>query len=279
LQPCLSAGSLDVYALVSKIALRTMAEYIGLQVEEITLIRRLIDAYYRREAGHQGTTTRGLQALEEVSTYIRQLIRHYRANPPATSSHISSWLQCNVDNRAMSEDEIFFSIFALVITGTDTLPLTTAATLYYLSLDSAAMDEVRGNPDLIPRVFAEAARFDQPTNILGRVLTEDVVMHGKAMKKGQAVLFLYASANRDEREFEQADQFQLHRNARRNLSFGAGLHFCLGQHLAKMVGRVILEELFSQLGEFEVDRTASKRVFGEFLQGFCQLPIHFGPRP
>ncbi|MAA88028.1 MAG: hypothetical protein CME39_10290 [Haliea sp.] len=279
LQPHLQQGSLNVNALVSAVALQTIANYIGLEFDEIIYIRRLIDTYYTREPGHKGTTANGMRAFQEASTFIHQLIAKYRQQPAAQGSHIHAWMQSAIDDARMTDDEIFFSIFALVITGSDTLPLTVAATLYYLSLDDANLGAVRDDNTLIPNAFAEAARIDQPTNILGRVLSEDVEMHGKTMKQGQPVLFLYASANRDEREFDAPEQFQLHRKSRRSLSFGAGQHFCLGQHLARLEGRVILEELFTQLGDFSVQRDQSKRIFGEFLQGFCYLPITFKPLP
>lgn len=277
LAPLLAQGELDVYRLASRVALRTIAGYIGLSFEQITHIRALIDAFYHREPGHRGTTPAGLAAFEEAARYIHQLVEDCRRHGAPANSHIDAWLRADIDGEPMSDEAIFFSVFALVITGSDTLPLTVAATLYYLSQQPEAMREVRENPALAANAFAEAARLDQPTNILGRVLTDDLELHGKTLHKGQAVLFLYASANRDEREFDSPDTYQLHRQARRNLSFGAGLHFCLGQHLAKLEGRVILEELFANLGDFQVDRDGSRRIFGEFLQGFNYLPVTFTP--
>ena len=276
LKPCLTTGELDVYAVASKVALHTIADFIGLEYQEIEKIRKLINIFYLRKPGHMGTTEEGFKAFAEARLYILELLEKYRQNPPADSSHIHTWLHANIDNRAMDQEALFFSIAAMTITGSDTLPLTTAATIYYLS-EAAQLATVRENPALIPSAFAEAARFDQPTNILGRVLNKDMVLGGKTLKKGQAVLFLYASANRDEAEFDRADEFLIHRNPKRNLSFGTGVHFCLGQHLAKLEGKIILEEIFNAIDEFEVDKENSKRIFGEFLQGFCSLPIHFSP--
>ncbi len=275
MQPYLAKGEMDIYQLASHVALHTIANMIGLSFKQVLHIRHLIDIFSLREPGKMGTTETGHKAFAEVNLYIRGLIKEFRESPPAEHTHIYGWLNANIDDKPMNEDEIFFSIFAMVITGSDTLPLTVAATLYYLSEQPDVMNEVRQNPELIPKAFAEAARIDQPTNILGRVVTEDFEFHGKQLKKGQPVLFLYASANRDEREFDQPDQFQLHRQSKRNLSFGAGLHFCLGQHLARLEGRIILEEIFANLSEFDVDRAGSKRVFGEFLQGFSYLAITF----
>lgn len=268
-------GELDIYQLASKVALHTIADFIGLQYGEIEHIRGLIDTFYRREPGHAGTTAAGHEAFAEVHTYIMSLIRKYRQEPPAAGSHIHAWLNANIDNTPMDEQQLFFSIFAFVITGSDTLPLTTAATLYYLSNHPEQMQAVRDDLSLLPGAFDEAARFDQPTNILGRILDKDITLSGKHLKKGQAVLFLYASANRDENEFEQAEQFSIHRKPNRSLSFGTGLHYCLGQHLARLEGKVILEEVFTSLKDFEVDRTTARRIFGEFLQGFYSLMICF----
>lgn len=275
LNPLLSSGELDAYQLASQVALHTIADFIGLSYAQIVHIRKLIDVFYQREPGTMGTTQKGQQAFAEVNSYIRALIAEFRRWPPAEDTHIYQWLNSRIDDEPMTEDEIFFSIFALVITGSDTLPLTVAATLYYLSLNPEALEEVRSDHSLISNAFAEAARIDQPTNILGRVVDKEFTMHGKQFKPGQPVLFLYASANRDEREFEDPERFDIHRQSRRTLSFGAGLHFCLGQHLARLEGRIILEELFTALPAFEVDRAGCKRIFGEFLQGFCHVPLKF----
>ncbi len=273
--PYLLTGEMDVYKVSSHIALHTIGDIIGLEFEQILHIRQLVDTFYQREPGHIGTTESGLQAFSDAQDYIYSLIEAFRLQPPAEGTHIHAWLHANIDDNPMSDDEIFFSIFALVVTGSDTLPLTVAATLYYLSQQPTDLLEVKNNLELVPNALAEATRIDQPTNILGRVVAEDIELRGKTLKKGDRVLFLYASANRDEREFEQPDQFQLHRKARRNLSFGTGVHFCLGQHLAKLEGQIILEEIFTALDDFEVDRDGSKRIFGEFLQGFNYLPITF----
>ena len=277
IKPGLKAGRIDVYAAASDVALHTIANLIGLQYKDIRTIRGLIDTYYRRKPGHIGTTSDGIAAMTEARRYILELLENFRHSPPNPDSHIHAWLHANVNGRTMDQESLFYSVIALTITGSDTLPLTTAATVNYLAESPRQLAMVRADHELIPSAFAEAARFDQPTNILGRVLANDVEIRGKSLKKGQPVLFLFASANRDEAEFEKADEFLIERKPRRNLSFGTGIHFCLGQHLAKLEGRIFLEELFSSIGDFEVEKESRQRIFGEFLQGFCALPIRFQP--
>lgn len=278
LAPALQQGELDVYALSSRVALYTIADFIGLERADIEHIRALIDVFYRREPGIAGTTPNGLQAFAEARSYILQLIGRYRRNPAPASSHIHTWLNAAVNGATMSDEDIYFSIFAFVITGSDTLPLTTAGTIYYLSQHPEQLAEVRADPALIPFAFAETTRYDQATNVLGRTLLHDIELHGKTLRKGCPVLFLYASANRDEREFEAPDEYRIARRPRRTLSFGAGLHVCLGQHLARLEGKIILEELLAAIPAFEVDSARCRRVFGEFLQGYCQVPISFKPK-
>ena len=84
-----------------------------------------------------------------------------------------------------------------------------------------------------------------PTQFLTRRVARDHELRGHKLKKGQGVLFLYRSANRDEREFDQPDRFDIYRKPPRILTFGHGTHVCLGQHVARLEGRVILEELLA----------------------------------
>ena len=128
---------------------------------------------------------------------------------------------------------------------------------------------------MIPAAFDEALRYDMPTQMLGRIVKRDIEFHGETFHPGQAVLFLFASANRDEREFPDADRFDIHRKAPRILTFGHGMHRCLGVNMAKMEGQVMLREVMSRLPEYEVDLEKSTRFHSEFFAGFSSLPIHW----
>jgi cytochrome P450 len=278
LMPALETGRIEVYRLASRVALFVIADFIGLTREEILHIRGLIDRFYTREPGVRGTTPAGAQAFAEAHDYIHGLIGKYRRQPPASHSHINTWLHALAADTTMTDEEIFFSIFAMVITGSDTVPLTTASCVYYLDQFPDQQALARRDPALLAGAFEETARYDQPTNLLGRRLVRDVELHGQTMREGQSVLFLYAAAGRDGREFEQPDSFNIERKMRRTLAFGTGIHFCLGQHLARLEGRIILEELMASIPEFAVERAACRRVYGEFLQSYCSVPISFKPR-
>ena len=109
------------------------------------------------------------------------------------------------------------------------------------------------------------------------MVTRELEFHGQKLGPGERLMFLWASANRDERQFERADQFDIHRGMAKILSFGTGAHMCLGAHVARMEGRVSLETLLPALGDYEVDLDRAVRLKTEFVQGYGSLPIRFAP--
>ena len=90
-------------------------------------------------------------------------------------------------------------------------------------------------------------------------------------------MLLWASGNRDEREFERADVFDIDRRPRRSLSYGHGIHKCIGEHLGNLEGRILLEELLRAAPDYELDREGSERSYSEFLHGYRRVPVRVTP--
>ena len=105
----------------------------------------------------------------------------------------------------------------------------------------------------------------------------DVTLHGVTMRSGRPIAFLYPAANRDPREFDSPDTFDIHRRPKRILTFGHGVHRCLGVHFAKLEGRVLLEEVLAVMPNYSLDEARAVREKTEFVQGFTSLPIEFYP--
>ena len=127
----------------------------------------------------------------------------------------------------------------------------------------------------MPAAFHEALRYDMPTQMLGRTVVREMEFHGQRITPGEKLMFLWASANRDERQFERADQFDVHRGLPKILSFGHGAHSCLGAHIARMEGKVLLEELLTAFPDYEVVEDQASRLRSEFFRGFRSLPLRF----
>jgi len=133
------------------------------------------------------------------------------------------------------------------------------------------------DPKQIPAAYDEILRYDMPTQFLCRRLVRDVELRGERLREGDAVMFLFASANRDEREFADPDTFDVTRRPQRILSFGAGTHACLGTHVARLEGKITFETLLARAPSYEVDLDGAERLRTEFVQGFATLPIRLRP--
>jgi len=108
-----------------------------------------------------------------------------------------------------------------------------------------------------------------------RQVKKAVTFAGQEMTEGQNIMFLYPSGNRDEREFPEPDKFDILRRPPRIMSFGYGPHSCLGVNVARLEGKICIEELLKAYPEYEVDMPNSERLLTEFVQGYWKLPITF----
>jgi cytochrome P450 len=109
--------------------------------------------------------------------------------------------------------------------------------------------------------------------VQARYVTHDVEHYGRVVPAGSSILLLTASANRDERKFTDADQFDIHRNIERQLAFGYGIHFCLGSALARLEGRVALEEVLKRFPAWEIDWDNAVQARTSTVRGWERLPV------
>ena len=278
LGPLLPRGSFEVYAdYANRVTTLNAAHMAGVPREDAEQVRAWIDAFLERVEGQVGTSEANAEAAGRLDGYLRALVREKQKNPESASGHLAKWLIAEVDGQRLSEDSITAHLFSLVVTGSETTPLSVAGTLVYLAQDPEQRDLVLGDLAHVGNAFAESLRYDQPTNMLARRVKKDVELGGQKLREGQGVLFLYAAANRDEREFPEPDRYDVLRCPRRTLSFGHGVHKCLGEHLGMTMGIILLEELLEAIGHYELDVDACKRLYGEFLSGYNRVPIRFEP--
>jgi cytochrome P450 len=139
-----------------------------------------------------------------------------------------------------------------------------------------ARDELRADRALIPNAVEETLRFEPSSTQIARYVTEDVELHGQTVPEGSAMLLLAGSANRDERQFDDPDTYDIHRKLGHHLTFGYGPHFCLGASLARLEGRVALEEMLARLPDWETDLEHARLGNSPGVRGYASLPIHLG---
>ncbi len=137
--------------------------------------------------------------------------------------------------------------------------------------------QLAADPSLIPNTIEEILRYEPPGPHVGRCVTgEDVEFYGQEVPAGKAILFLVGSANRDDRRFPAGDSFDIRRDDGRHLTFGNGIHLCLGAALARMEGRIALEEILNRFPEWEVDLEHARLSPTSTVRGFETLPARIG---
>lgn len=195
------------------------------------------------------------------------------------SGLINDLVGFEVDGRALTDEELLGFCVLFVIAGHETTTKMVANVLELLARHPEQKAAVAADLDLVPGAIEEVLRFHNSTQYMHRTLTRDHEMYGQTMKPGDSVLLVIGAANHDEREFgPTAEEFDIFRRPERHLGFGYGAHFCLGAALARMEGKVAVEEIFRRIPDYEVDHDAKVRFHSSNVTGWRSLPITFPAR-
>jgi len=163
---------------------------------------------------------------------------------------MSALLDAEIDGEHLTQDELLGFCFVLIVAGNDTTTNLIANGAILLAQHGDARRELCAEPASLEDAIEEMLRCESPAQALPRRATRDLVRHGVTIPVGSEVQLVWGAANRDEREFEDPDRFDLHRRIRRHLAFGQGLHFCLGANLARLEARVAFEELLARIPDY-----------------------------
>jgi hypothetical protein len=221
-----------------------------------------------------GNTADG-NAAHRIYAYFAQLLEARRREPRADL--VSALLASRVEGRALGESELLGSCFQLVVAGHETTTNLLSNAVIVLSRHPDLRQRLATEPARIPDAIEEILRFDAPVQGLSRTLTRDVRLHGRVARAGERVHLLFAAANRDERAFEAPDELDIERSPNAHLSFGFGIHFCLGAHLARLEARIALAALLERIPDFELESDAVRRLPSLMLRGAETLPLRFSP--
>jgi cytochrome P450 len=210
------------------------------------------------------------KAIEEVFARCSTMIAERRESP--TDDLTSVLVNSEVDGEKLEEHEIVMGFFLLVAAGNDSTKATYCSGMRALIEDPEQRRMVVDDPSLIPGVVEESLRMFPAFAHFRRTATEDTVLNGKEIKKGEKVVMWYASSNRDETRYEDPDRFDVHRNPEHQAFGAGGRHFCLGTALARLELKILLEETLARYPEMTLDGDPTF-IESAFLNQLKSLPV------
>jgi len=216
------------------------------------------------------------QTRNDLFAYFAELAAERRKDP--RDDIISVLANATIDGAPMPSLELLSYYFVLVVAGNETTRNAASGGLLALIENPDEFAKLRANPALVNPAVEEIVRWTSPVIQFCRTAVEDVELHGKQIRKGDAFCLFYPSANRDEEIFEDPDSFRVDRRPNPHVGFGIGEHFCLGSNLARLELRVIFEELSQRLEEIEL-AGPYERMRSSFLGGVKRMPIRYKLRP
>ena len=214
-----------------------------------------------------------MKHLTECLEYFSRLWVE-RANQPQKFDFISL-LAHSDDTKHMIDEpmELLGNLMLLIVGGNDTTRNSISGGVYFLNKFPGEYEKLKANPALIPNMVSEIIRYQTPLAHMRRIALEDFELGGKTIKKGDKVVMWYASGNRDEEVIENADEFRIDRErARHHVSFGFGIHRCMGNRVAEMQLRILWEEILNRFDHVEVVGEP-ERVQSNFVTGYVNLPV------
>ena len=251
----------------------TASQICGFPSEDPATFMRWVNMFFHRRPGQRGETERAAEAGGELYGYVIDHVTRSRADPERTSGLTHTLLTTPVDGVLPSDQAMVSTLVNLLIAASDTFPKVFAATLVFLAERPDDLQAVLADPGLRVDAFHEALRLDTPTQFQGRTVTEGFEVQGQQLRPGQRVCFLFASANRDPREFADPDTYVMRRRPKRMVGFGHGIHVCLGMHLARLEAQVALDEFLGRVPHYEIDVDRADYARTEYVRGWLRLPV------
>jgi cytochrome P450 len=216
------------------------------------------------------------EAIQECLAYFTRLWNERVNQPPA--SDLVSMLAHGDATRNMPPMEYLGNIILLIVGGNDTTRNSISGGVLALNENPAEYEKLRNDVGLIPNMVSEIIRWQTPLAYMRRTAKVDTVLRDKQIKAGDKIVMWYASGNRDEEVIPRANEFLIDRpNARQHLSFGFGLHRCMGNRLAEMQLRIVWEEIMQRFKWIEVVGKP-ERIYSSFVKGYSHLPVVIHPK-
>ena len=275
LQPHQRLGRIDIvddYA--AKLPMAVIARLVGIPAEDEDKVRGWTDDMVYREDGQFEISERVAYGYMNMADYFADLIKK-RESSSADSDDILSQLIKAKQEESLSQKEVIGFLMMLGVAGIETTTKLIGNLCHCLWRFPDERQKLITDPTLISNAIEETVRFDGSTQILGRTVMTDIEIRGKKLKAGDRVGVCVVSANRDEDKFEHAEVYNVSRRLRDHIGFGTGIHTCLGAALARLQGKVALEEILLRMPDFNLEEAGLQRTHNPNVRGFTHVPMTF----
>jgi len=243
----------------------------GIPDEDFIRIRHWLDDFFLREEPQAGEEPTHKIAMRHLTEYVNELAEARLADPQGDL--MTAMLNAEEDEQRLDTQTVVVTTMTFLTAGFESTNNLFTNLAHALAKNPHVFAEVKANPNLIPAFVEEGMRWDAAAQGFVRTPTQDVELHGKVIPENSQVLLHVGSANRDERQFENADDFDIHREKLRHLGMGQGIHFCVGAPLGREMAYAIFAELLAVSEMWQVDLDNITRVMTPNFRGFSKLPL------
>jgi cytochrome P450 len=274
LDPLVGSGGFDIIAeLATMMPMRVIGMLLGIPEQDQIAVRDKTDATLRTKPGKPMEVRQDQVANSDLfADYI-----DWRAKNPSddlmTTLLNAEFEDEHGETRTLTRDEVLTYTAVIAGAGNETTGRLIGWLAKLLAEHPDQRRQVVEDRSLIPKVIDETLRYEPTGHAIARYVAEDVEYHGTTVPAGSAMLLLLAAANRDERRYANPDVYDIHRDDIQHLTFGYGLHFCLGASLARLEGRVALDELLNRFPTWEVDESDIRLAPTSTVRGWERLPL------
>jgi cytochrome P450 len=275
LDPMIGAGGFDFVGNIgAEMPMRTIGYLLGIPEKDQEAIRHAVDASLRLD--EDGKPVVADVDLGAMSRMFEEYV-DWRAEHPSDDL-MTEMLNAEFEDvdgtmRKLNRDELLGYINLIAAAGNETTTRLIGWAGKVLAEHPDQRADLVANPDVIPNAVEELLRYEAPSPVQARYMTSDQEHYGQVVPKGNVMLLLTAAANRDERKFPDPDKFDVRRKIERHVSFGYGVHFCLGASLARLEGRIALEEILKRFPTWDVDYDNAVQARTSTVRGWEKLPV------
>jgi cytochrome P450 len=278
LDPLVGSEGFDIIAeLASMLPMRVIGMLLGIPEQDQVAVRDETDARLRTVPGRPMDVRQEEVASGEIfADYIEWRSAH-PSDDLMTQLLNAEFEDEHGETRTLTRQEVLTYTAVLAGAGNETTGRLIGWLIKLLAEHPDQRREVVADRTLVPKVIDETLRYEPTGHATARFVMQDIEYYGTTIPAGSPVLLVLASANRDHRRYKHADTYDIHRDDVQHLTFGYGLHFCLGANLARLEGRVALDELLNRFPEWQVDSDGMKLAPTSTVRGWERMPVVLPP--